>query len=261
MKRNGFTLIELLVVIAIIAILAAILFPVFAQAREKAKQNACLSNMKQIALAMSMYADDNDDCYPSVYDDTQDVTGDGTIDRLVWADKISSYVKSRNMFACSSKTNRMNDQTTINTFRSSGYAPNSLAMTTYMMNMCHNNHWPEGTINNVGSDYLYPISSSQIENPTQTIGVMEGTDYGFYMHWNAAFDGWNRTATINGKLVFLSVAPLGDRILPNHTDGNNCAYTDGHAKFMKMAALRCSYESWNFRAKPDGFTMPAPCTN
>src|ERR671916_3232132 len=63
-KRNGFTLIELLVVIAIIAILAAILFPVFAQAREKARQASCLSNVKQIGLAAMMYVQDYDETYP-----------------------------------------------------------------------------------------------------------------------------------------------------------------------------------------------------
>jgi len=63
-RRFGFTLIELLVVIAIIAILAAILFPVFAQAREKARQAVCLSNTKQIALAVMMYAQDYDETYP-----------------------------------------------------------------------------------------------------------------------------------------------------------------------------------------------------
>ncbi len=62
--RKGFTLIELLVVIAIIAILAAILFPVFAKAREKARQTSCLSNMKQIGLASMMYAQDYDERLP-----------------------------------------------------------------------------------------------------------------------------------------------------------------------------------------------------
>ena len=63
-SRRGFTLIELLVVIAIIAILAAILFPVFSRARAKARQAACLSNMKQIALASQMYATDYDEMVP-----------------------------------------------------------------------------------------------------------------------------------------------------------------------------------------------------
>jgi len=66
-KKKGFTLIELLVVIAIIAILAAILFPVFARARDKARQTACLSNIKQNALAVLMYVSDYDDTLPAVY--------------------------------------------------------------------------------------------------------------------------------------------------------------------------------------------------
>src|SRR5213593_4773688 len=66
-RRAGFTLIELLVVVAIIAILAAILFPVFAQARDKARQTSCTSNMKQLGTAMMMYVQDYDESYPAVW--------------------------------------------------------------------------------------------------------------------------------------------------------------------------------------------------
>lgn len=68
MKRHGFTLIELLVVIAIISLLAAILFPVFASARGKARQISCASNMRQIGVAISMYTQDSDDLYPYAVD-------------------------------------------------------------------------------------------------------------------------------------------------------------------------------------------------
>ena len=70
--KHGFTLIELLVVIAIIAILAAILFPVFAQAREKARQTSCLSNLKQIGTAMQLYVDDNHERFPPAASGTDD---------------------------------------------------------------------------------------------------------------------------------------------------------------------------------------------
>src|SRR5436853_3430185 len=71
--RKGFTLIELLVVIAIIAILAAILFPVFARAREKARATACLSNNKQLATALMMYCSDYDENFPG-WDDPRTAT-------------------------------------------------------------------------------------------------------------------------------------------------------------------------------------------
>src|SRR5207249_3020322 len=69
--RRAFTLIELLVVIAIIAILAAILFPVFAQAREKARQTVCLSNMKQVGIGLQMYAQDYDETLPMANDQVE----------------------------------------------------------------------------------------------------------------------------------------------------------------------------------------------
>ena len=93
-SRNGFTLIELLVVIAIIAALAAILFPVFASAREKARQTACLSNEKQIGLAFIQYADDNDDHYPWRDGNSGNMT--------LWPVVIYPYAKSFAIFSCPS---------------------------------------------------------------------------------------------------------------------------------------------------------------
>jgi prepilin-type N-terminal cleavage/methylation domain-containing protein/prepilin-type processing-associated H-X9-DG protein len=99
-RRKGFTLIELLVVIAIIAILAAILFPVFAQAREKARTASCSSNLKQLALAELMYAQD--------YDERQNCgcgyqgTGALYLPRYPWWLRIDSYVKNRGLFICPS---------------------------------------------------------------------------------------------------------------------------------------------------------------
>jgi len=87
-RREGFTLIELLVVIAIIAILAAILFPVFAQAREKARAASCLSNNKQIALAFSMYKQDYDETYPPAVD---------PVTNLWWENAVSPYIKGGNV--------------------------------------------------------------------------------------------------------------------------------------------------------------------
>jgi len=96
---NGFTLIELLVVIAIIAILAAILFPVFAQAREKARQTSCLSNEKQAGLGILMYVQDYDEQFPSGsrYNPfTPNVLADG----LGWAGQIYPYTKNAGILKC-----------------------------------------------------------------------------------------------------------------------------------------------------------------
>jgi prepilin-type N-terminal cleavage/methylation domain-containing protein len=99
LKRLAFTLIELLVVIAIIAILAAILFPVFAQAREKARGAACLSNGKQMALGLMMYAEDYDQRLPRVWTDKYGVNN-GARD---WKDDIQPYCKNWDFFRCPSR--------------------------------------------------------------------------------------------------------------------------------------------------------------
>jgi len=132
-KNHGFTLIELLVVIAIIAILAAILFPVFARAREAARKATCISNVKQITLACIMYAQDYDECFPaaaasadettrhSVYPTDSDDTyaqlqtnhGGGWVDdgRWMWQlpDVLLPYIKSVDIFNCPTLVKRGGD--------------------------------------------------------------------------------------------------------------------------------------------------------
>ena len=131
MTRNkGFTLIELLVVIAIIAILAAILFPVFAQAREKARQTACVSNCKQIATSLMMYAQDNDECYPRA------IEASGAYGSYChWYEMLQPYIKNDNVFQCPSFKNKDYGRTVevktdyiINIFFAGGYSMSLIKM-------------------------------------------------------------------------------------------------------------------------------------
>ena len=106
-RRRGFTLIELLVVIAIIGILAAMLFPVFARAREAARRAVCLNNIKQASLGMLLYLNDYDEMFPSYV--TDDPTATGSSSKAEWANpwqrwalKIDEYVNNRDIWACPS---------------------------------------------------------------------------------------------------------------------------------------------------------------
>ncbi len=146
--RRGFTLIELLVVIAIIAILAAILFPVFARAREKARQTGCLSNVKQMTLGMLFYAQDYDERFPITWSTTTPTPGHWyygpTYYAQLWRDQIYPYVKNYQVFTCPSDTS---------TERS------------YMMNAGLNSNWGEN-----GSG----VSLGTVVSPAECVAVCEG---------------------------------------------------------------------------------------
>jgi prepilin-type N-terminal cleavage/methylation domain-containing protein len=107
MRHRGFTLIELLVVIAIIAILAAILFPVFARAREKARQTSCLSNVKQLALGLMMYSQDYDEMWPFMtYADCFNASSGAWLGSVPWTASVQPYVKNGQIGICPSDSQR-----------------------------------------------------------------------------------------------------------------------------------------------------------
>lgn len=152
--RKGFTLIELLVVIAIIAILAAILFPVFGRAREKARQTSCLSNTKQIGLAAAMYAQDWDECLP---------TGDRSAN-VWWYEIIAPYTKNKQIFTCPSFKQGNNSPN----LSALGYGINKCMMCPHW---CPHTNWP---------------SLAQIVRPAEILFVADSVSWiacGFQVGW------------------------------------------------------------------------------
>ncbi len=202
--RKGFTLIELLVVIAIIAILAAILFPVFARAREKARQTSCLNNVKQMALAVHMYIQDYDETLlfgeiiSPVSVPRPWYGGSGTT--LYWPDLLYPYVMNRQVFYCPS-----------NPADWLGYGWN-----VYLGYV--GNH-PDRT----GAIYE-GVKLADIDYPAQHVAIADhhGADYpswAFYRLWGSSSCDPNRWVTI-------------------HNGGWNIGFVDGHAKWMKPGPSR-----------------------
>ncbi len=195
-RRYGFTLIELLVVIAIIAILAAILFPVFARAREKARQTSCLSNMKQIGTATLMYSQDYDEMWcPSVV-----TNGAATYTAF---HLLEPYVKNAQVFMCPSdrKSQTMTEICTF--FQGAGFpacGPIGAEGITYNMNFA--------VFEDVG---LGDPARSMVDVPRPVETVL-------------MYDGILAT---NGTSIF-------DPVLGRHNGTANACYCDGHAKNVKL---------------------------
>ncbi|MEO7717381.1 MAG: DUF1559 domain-containing protein [Capsulimonas sp.] len=239
-SKRGFTLIELLVVIAIIAILAAILFPVFAKAREKARQISCASNLRQLGLGEMQYSQDNDELYSGSY------KYNSSLDRRTyWPEMIFPYTKSAQIYLCPDQSKHV-DVWNGNQFQASQVLNSHAQNTDYAYNCVDN----IGTIS--GNDGESQAIAS-ITSPASTIMLIETKD-------NSGSGGqanaYNTDYT-DYKGTFLGKTWTGDPVNPRmphkrHTDGSNFLWYDGHVKYQHSSLDSGGNPCNWFLSKPTG---------
>lgn len=261
-RRNAFTLIELLVVIAIIAILAAILFPVFAQAKKAAKKTDCLSNVKQLGLALTMYGNDYDDTSPSngeglnptPWGGWQALTpwtglnggvwgyGGGANAPLGfmdpgaaqnWGEELYPYIKSMQMYVCPSAQN--DTSTDLAPVATSG-----AGRTSYVMNGCGSDK--SLTAVSHPADFIIFQGRATTVREAVTLPRMSGFPDGTTKA-NDSDDAW---------------------IGFTHDGGDNYAFADGHAKFQFRHSVKfkqLGFWEWVFDVDPKINNWVDPATN
>ncbi|MFQ5808069.1 MAG: DUF1559 domain-containing protein [Armatimonadota bacterium] len=214
----GFTLIEILVVIAIIAILAAILFPVFARAREKARQASCTSNLRQLTLAVEMYSTDWDDTYPMIG------YGFATADVTTLFELCNPYMKNKQIITCASDPDGNIDMSALPTPITG--APNS-----------------SYDANRAGVDPTYIFG-----DPDQSAGLLYVHEISFVEAPADTTMVWDARLAV-GEDTLVPTNP----ILPEfrHNDMANVGFADGHVKAIHKAAdLGAPYSPGRFWGVP-----------
>ena len=262
MLKRAFTLIELLVVIAIIAILAAILFPVFAQAKEAAKKTQCLSNQKQIGTAAHIYMGDCDDVMPitrpqnpdgtnggyaNLYQDATRFTTPSPMTRSLWANAMEPYMKNWDLWSCPSA----ND---FNVFGESDAALGKVRFS-YSINA-----------------YVNGYSATGVAQPAETALFIENPKNRRVRGWIAPYPlplmigadtdvpfRYNINANITSAFFYQI-----DNTWFDHNKGYTSVYADSHAKFTKLPSKEAAWkwvndtgviypDTWN--KGPDGFNF------
>jgi prepilin-type N-terminal cleavage/methylation domain-containing protein/prepilin-type processing-associated H-X9-DG protein len=238
MKRKAFTLIELLVVIAIISILAAILFPVFARARENARKASCMSNLKQIGLAVAMYVQDYDETYPIANMYTSPQATD-------WYNVLDPYAKSKQVFICP------------DVGRAGLNGITGAATNTYGWNMCgtspisykgngfgyYYNEACTPTGANTLTPWAYPVTLSTVQEASTTILITDPPSNGYAsgsLYALGGFDGMQYIPVLHGGQSWSASAAT----VTDFSGGGNYLFADGHVKFLQANVANCS-SMWN----------------
>jgi prepilin-type N-terminal cleavage/methylation domain-containing protein/prepilin-type processing-associated H-X9-DG protein len=211
--KQGFTLIELLVVIAIIAILAAILFPVFGRARENARRSSCQSNLKQIGLGFAQYTQDYDETFP-----VEQMNATASPGPYGWADGLQPYLKSIQIFQCPSDTREPTSD------------PTAAGYTDYFYNI--------GLARGAGGTTVRGATLSQVDFPTFTIVTAETNHTGSGGQTSNA-RGANRGGSGNAQTV-----GGGSLAMQRHLEGSNWLFVDGHVKWLRGATATTTSKVW-----------------
>lgn len=215
-SKHGFTLIELLVVIAIISLLAAILFPVFARARENARRSNCQANLKQLALSIIQYTQDADERYPMW---CTDVDGSGTCTvppDTGWTRAISAYTKSDQILQCPSEHKKQAATST-----ASGW-------TDYYMNVFLG-------INTTVTINLTSRSTASVQYPALCVMLGDLGDFNVGNSTEVAYmpQSAGCNSVVNRALLPRCSTSLQSSGAVIHLDGSNFAFADGHVKWYK----------------------------
>jgi prepilin-type N-terminal cleavage/methylation domain-containing protein/prepilin-type processing-associated H-X9-DG protein len=254
-RQHAFTLIELLVVIAIIAILAAILFPVFAQAREQARKITCVSNARQIGLGIAMYIQDYDEMFVPYFSGYYPATNTYTSPQFYWPQLVSPYIQKATGHGIGGQA-LPSDLSGVYRCPDAPYNPQAAQnfgygnFSSYGISDDIVNWWEP---NNVPTTYI-PISLAALVAPADTFELVETYDwflngqepgaalalsyFDSYISANAALNTTDGRHNAAFKKTDTSIAPDPQSI-------NNVVYCDGHVKSIRTGTVTLKGDGWS----------------